>query len=66
MKHAKLYEQFINEAVNDTVYVVVEDGDSNQYMLDNMKVFTNEKEANKYADSQRYGGFTVIKVEVEK
>jgi ribosome-binding ATPase YchF (GTP1/OBG family) len=58
----------INEAKKTTVYVVVEDGDSvmntAQYVLDDMKIFFNEKDAQKYADSQKYGGFSVIKEEV--
>jgi hypothetical protein len=63
MKPLNEFEE-INEAKKTTVYVVVEDGDSAQYILDDMKIFFNEKDAQKYADSQKYGGFSVIKEEV--
>ena len=66
LAEGKLLEGVINEVEDTTVYIVVEDGDSNQYVLDNMKIFTNEKDADEYADSQKYGGFIVIRGEVEK
>tara|TARA_R110000772_G_scaffold72193_1_gene157614 strand:+ start:315 stop:494 length:180 start_codon:yes stop_codon:yes gene_type:complete len=46
------------------VYIVVQEGDpvmdTFQYILNDMKVFFNKKEADAYADSFKYGGMLVL------
>ena len=58
----------LNEAKKTTVYIVVEEGDAvgntNQYVLDDMKVFFNQKDADNYAASQKYGGFVVLREDI--
>jgi len=54
----------MSEEKKTTVYIVVESGDSVmdtcQYVLNDMKVFFNKKEADAYADSFKYGGMLVL------
>ena len=54
----------MSEEKKTMVYIVVESGDSVmdtcQYVLNDMKVFFNKKEADAYADSFKYGGMLVL------
>jgi len=54
----------MSEEKKNMVYIVVQDGDSVmdtcQYILNDMKVFFNKKEADAYADSFKYGGMMVF------
>ena len=67
MRNLNEFEE-VNEAKKTMVYIVVEDGDSvmstSQYVLDDMKVFFNKKDADAYADSFKYGGMMVFQEEV--
>tara|TARA_B110000977_G_scaffold18059_1_gene21820 strand:- start:215 stop:427 length:213 start_codon:yes stop_codon:yes gene_type:complete len=56
--------RLLKEEGKTTVYIVVEGGDYNQYVLDNMKVFSNRNDADAYADSFEYGGMEILQMEV--
>mgnify|MGYP003624888480 FL=1 len=56
--------KLLKEEGKTSVFIVVEEGDNNQYTLSDMKVFSNRKDADDYADSFKYGGTMVFQMEV--
>tara|TARA_R110002074_G_scaffold334504_1_gene504901 strand:+ start:650 stop:1411 length:762 start_codon:yes stop_codon:yes gene_type:complete len=56
--------KLLKEEGKTLVYIVVEEGDNNQYTLSDMKVFSNRNDADDYADSFKYGGTMVFQMEV--
>ena len=56
--------QDLNESKKQTVYVVVEDGDMGQYILDDTKVFASKDDAEKYGKKQMGSGYWVLEFDV--
>ena len=56
--------KLLKEEGKTLVYIVVEEGDNNQYTLSDMKVFSNRSDADDYADTLMYGGTMVFQMEV--